>query len=95
MAGLDWNPTFSLQAGQPGQTTRTPLSHSCPRPTSAQTGRHECQSGAHLQAPEKREVGFQGVVPDAVPLPLLCPCCALLPWNPVSADRGLPWWLRC
>ena len=91
MAGLDWNPTFSLQAGQPSQTTRTPLSHSChPGPLQRKQGGMSVNLVPTCRCLRNVRWAFRGGVPDAVPLPLLCPCCALLPWNPVSADRGFP-----
>lgn len=72
MAGLDWTPTFSLRAGQPDQTTRTPLSHSC-HPGSLQ--RKEGGTSDDL-GPTCRQLrngrwnwAFRGVAPDAVPRP--------------------------
>ena len=68
MAGLDWTPTFSLRAGQPGQITRTPLSHSChPGPLPRKEGGTSDNLG-----PTCRQVrsgrwnwAFRGVAPDA------------------------------
>lgn len=71
MAGLDWTPT-SLRASQPGQTTRTPLSHSChPGPLQRKEGGTSDDLG-----PTCRQLrngrwnwAFRGVAPDAMPRP--------------------------
>ena len=72
MAELDWNPTFSLRPGQPGQTTRTPLSHSChPGPLQRKEGgmSDNLVPTCRYLRNGRWNWAFRGVVPDAVPRP--------------------------